>query len=165
MTTLDGLESRTTQLLEDWKRRCRQSHRGHARRAEQLLTWNRLIAIPAIVLTAVLASGLLASTQTSMGYRWRVAAGATGIAAAMLTTLQMALNLFERAERHRSAGAKFDSIRREIEQILAVGPKDEKNLRGRIDRIRSRLDWLAEQSPALSGEMGEERRDASELDS
>lgn len=137
------------QLLEDWKRRCTESQRNHNLAAQRLLHTNRWIGTPAVILSAVLGTGVLATAQAQVNPYWRVAAGLIAVAAAVLTALQVHLDYSERAERHRSAATRFLAVRREIEQIVAFKPSDQAALQVALDQIRDRMDGLAEQSPAL----------------
>ncbi|WP_263385790.1 SLATT domain-containing protein [Granulicella arctica] len=152
---------RTIELLEDWQRKCRIKQRAHNVEAGSLVRRNRLIGIPAVVLSAALGSGLLGATQTLLGGRLRIFAGIAGIAAAILTAIQMSANNYGAAERHRSAGAHFDSLSREIEQSLAICPVSEDIPLQTLETIRKELDSLSERAPALALELLEERRSAS----
>jgi hypothetical protein len=149
---------RTVELLESWQRKCRTNQRAHYFVAKRLVRRNCLIGIPAVILSGVLGSGLLVTTQASFNVRWRIVAGIAGVAAAVLTAIQMSANLFGAAERHRSTGAHFDSLSREIEQSLAVCPLSEDIPLQTIELIRKELDSLFERAPALAPELLEERR-------
>lgn len=160
------MDSNTNQLLRDWKRRCRESQRNHYIAANRYLRRNRFIGIPAIVLSAVLGTGVLASTQANVGNLWKIAVGLLGVAAAVLTALQVNLNHAERAEHHKSAGARYAAVRREIEQTLALPPGSPEELAKVLDRVRDRMDSLAEQSPALPPDLWDKSQDAiAEVDS
>lgn len=148
MATTEVFASATAELLADWRRRCRESQCSHYAAADRLFKRNRYIGIPAVVLSAVLGTGVLAS-QHFLEPGWRIFTGLIGVSAAVLTALQINLNLSERAERHRSAGARFAGVRREIEQLLTLGPEADGGHRRDLDRIRERMDALAEQSPTL----------------
>ncbi len=159
---LDELDGKTIQLLEQWKRRCRHSQRSHCQVADELLGANRFIAIPAVLLSAGVGTGLLVTSQVAgsphMDLRWKLLIAGAGIAAAVLTALQVSLRHFERAERHRSASARYDSVVREIEMLLAVHPKDEAEVRRGMERVQERMDSLGDQSPALATRHTEERK-------
>lgn len=143
------LDQSTKQLLTDWKRRCRESQRNHYTAANRYMKRNRWVGTPAIVLSAILGTGVLASMESHVSMAWRIAAGLIGVAAAVLTALQVNLNHSERAERHKTAGARYAAVRREIEQTLSVEPGGREDLLRILDKIRDRMDSLAEQSPAL----------------
>ncbi|WP_263385550.1 SLATT domain-containing protein [Granulicella arctica] len=152
---------RTVELLESWQRKSRISQRAHYFVARRLVRRNCLIGVPAVILSGALGSGLLVTTQTSLSVHWRIGAGIAGVAAAVLTAIQMSANLFGAAERHRSTGAHFDSLSREIEQSLAVCPLSEEIPLQTVELIRKELDSLSERAPALAPELLEERRSSS----
>jgi hypothetical protein len=149
---------RTVELLESWQRKCRMNQRAHYLVARRLVRRNCLIGIPAVILSVALGSGLLVITQASLNVHWRIVAGIAGVASAVLTAIQMSANLFGAAERHRSTGAHFDSLSREIEQSLAVCPLSDGIPLQTIELIRKELDSLSERAPALAPELLEERR-------
>ena len=149
---------KTTLLLEKWQKKCRTNQRGHLLVANRLLQRNRLIGVPAVILAAALGSGLLSTAQIQLAVQWRIVAGMAGIAAAILTSVQLSADYHGLAERHRLAGVRFDSLHREIEQFLASSLASEDVAVQAVDRIRRELNALFEQSPALAPKLLDERR-------
>lgn len=155
---------KTIELLENWQRKCRIRQLAHFGVARRLIRRNYLIGIPAVVLSATLGAGFLGTTQIHPNIRWQILAGIAGVAAAILTAIQMSADFFGLAERHRSTGAHFESLGRQIEQLLAVSPLSEEIALQTIDRLRRELDSLSEQAPVLAPELLEERRTPSGSD-
>lgn len=65
--------------------------------------------------------------------------------AAILTALQSTLRYQELAEKHRAAGAKYNSLGREIELMQALPEVDI----ARVEDLRARIDTLAQESPHI----------------
>jgi hypothetical protein len=105
-----------------------------------------------VVITAVVGASAFASVVTELIPIWsKVAAGAASVLAGVLAALQTFFKFSERAERHKTFGAKFGAIRRELEALNASGrAKDEPNY---INVLRDRLDRLAEEAPAVPAEV------------
>lgn len=64
--------------------------------------------------------------------------------AAVLSALQSFFSFTDKAERHRTAGARYNAVGRELEQLLA---KDSDW--SALTEIRARIDALAEESPHI----------------
>jgi hypothetical protein len=106
------------------------------RRAGWLVT-----ALTALVGTAVFAS--LSSTAVSPALR--ILVGLVSVAAAVSAALRNFLRYAERAEKHRSAGARYGAVRRRLEAIFA-GDADARDGHY-LTAIRDELNRLAEDSP------------------
>jgi hypothetical protein len=79
----------------------------------------------------------------------KIAVGFASVLVAILTGIQTFLRYAERAEKHRLAGVRYGSIKREIEQKLAFAPKNSEELLPYIDALRIRWDQLNEECPTI----------------
>ena len=67
--------------------------------------------------------------------------------AAILAALQTILNFEKRATRHRTAGARYNAIRREILQLLATIKEFREKPNDVLTPLRRQIDSFAEDSP------------------
>src|SRR4051794_27399742 len=92
---------------------------AHYKASERALLRHRLLGIPAIVLSAIVGTSIFATAQKSPDAPWHILAGLTSLLAAALAALQTFLRYQEVAEIHRSAGAGYSALRRDIDLFLA----------------------------------------------
>jgi len=67
------------------------------------------------------------------------------IVTAILSALQSFLGFNDKAEKHRTAGSRYNMVGRELELWLAQPQED----LGRLESIRQRIDTLAQESPHI----------------
>jgi hypothetical protein len=100
----------------------------------------------------VVGTSVFATLQQKPEFWWQLSVGLMSIAAAALSALQSFLGYSDKAEKHRSAGAKYNAIGRELELLLAQDSDW-----APLDSIRQRIDTLAQESPhipeSVHGEM------------
>ncbi len=117
---------------------------GHYRAALRFSKLQGWLGIPTVILTGVVGTSVFASLQQQPQVWWQVTVGLMSMTAAVLSALQSFLNFNDKAERHRSAGARYNAVGRELEQLLA---QDEDW--SPLTKIRARIDALAEESPHI----------------
>jgi hypothetical protein len=145
-------------LYDSWRRRAAAAEHGHRLMADRLRLRHVLLGAPVVLLTALVAAAALLSlgdTDASIatgGLDAEIAlivVAAVGALAATLGALQTFLRYAGRSEGHRIAALRYESLRREMETMLAV-PRD---VRGQPDvsltGARLRLDRYANESPAI----------------
>jgi hypothetical protein len=135
------------QLLSDWHRRARESQFAHYEAVKPLARANTSFGIVVVVLSSFVGTSLFATLESQATPSFRLVIGFISVLAAVLSSLQTFLRYAERAEKHRASGARFGSLRREIELLQATGaPYDQ----GRIENIREKLDSISSESPEIS---------------
>lgn len=108
-------------LAKDWFRRCRESQMVHYEYGSLLERRHLYFGIPAIVLSTIVGTAVFSSWESaSQNELTRVAFGMLSMLAAAITALQTFLNLAERASKHKSAGASYGAIRRELELLKTM---------------------------------------------
>ncbi|MBI6605122.1 MULTISPECIES: SLATT domain-containing protein [Pseudomonas] len=133
----------TSELVQRWLKRSRESQFAHYYMAEILSSRNRKLGVSTITLTATTGlTSILSAPHDSLIF----AIGIASLVAAFLTSLQTFFRYDERATSHLNAGAKYASTRRQLEVIAASGvvPTSVE-----IENIRKELDSLAERSPNI----------------
>lgn len=149
-------------LLRNWKRQIGKRENGHNNLARKYNRRHYIFGLPAILLAAILSSGVLSTFQNcsdcsgSQGtveceiiQYLRLIFGLLGIVNTALVGFQTFMNYQEEAEKHKSAADDYGSLFRLLDSmILMPGP-----IRGdpitSLQNIRSRYDDLVRRSPSL----------------
>ncbi|WP_027214266.1 SLATT domain-containing protein [Burkholderia sp. WSM2232] len=134
------------QLLLKWIRRARESQMSHYDMADLLSARDRQIGWLVTVLAAFVGTAVFASLNSSgVSFQIRLLVGVVSVVAAVSSALQTYLRYAERAEKHRTAGARYGAVRRRLEAVFAG---DAGVLDGHyLSAIREELDRLAQDSP------------------
>ncbi len=123
----------------------RQRHDIAARRYDRFRLW---LGAPAATFSAIVGTSVFAAMDKGGPARFVIAS--VSIASAILTGLSTFLNLSERAEKHRSAGARYKEVIRELERIhgqgIATAVREDPAL---AMKIKTRLDELEESAPIV----------------
>lgn len=133
------------ELIDEWRRGLRISHRAHYEAAKHYehLHWG--LSLPAIVISASLGTTVFAGLQNSNLSGMKTVVAILSILTVALTSLQGALRLAERSERHKSAGAQIGEVRRALEEQLVLGHLDEETLTD----LRKKWDAADRQAPTI----------------
>jgi hypothetical protein len=140
-------------LLRNWGARAGKSADAHYELASRLSLANIRFGVPVVVLTTFVGTSVFATLGRDDVDLWlRIGVGMISVLAAVLASLQTFLRFGERAEQHRNAAEQWASVRREIDQMLALHPKYESS-RGDpqppLDDLRRRMTEIAMQSPEM----------------
>lgn len=140
-------------LLRDWELRATASSDAHYDLATRLSNSNIRFGVPVVVLTTIVGTSVFATlSRTHVNTGLQVAVGMLSVLAAVLASLQTFLRFGERAEKHRTAAEHWASIRREIDEKLALHPTylaSRGDPQDYLDDLRRRMDQIAQQSPEL----------------
>lgn len=130
------------EIAKEWYQRAATVAHGHYRAAMRFSKLNFLFGFPSVVLATVVGTSVFATLQAKPEVWWQVTVGMMSIAAAILSALQSFLGYNDKAEKHRTAGAKYNAIGRELEFWLSLPQEDLQKL----ESIRQRIDALAQES-------------------
>jgi hypothetical protein len=140
-----GVTMSERRVAVEWSQRVAVVAHGHYKAALRFSKFQTRIGIPAVILTGIVSTSVFASLQGQPDLWWQIVVGVMSLTAAVLTALQSFLSYNERAERHRAAGARYNSVGRQLEQLLARDNDDWSPL----TEIRAKIDSLAEESPHI----------------
>jgi hypothetical protein len=147
-----------TQLAQDWGKRAVAAQHAHYYLAAGLKKRNLALGIPVVIFTTVVGTSLFASMATSSDPStgssglpgWaRFAIGSISIMAAVLAAIQTFLRFAERAERHAQAADWYSSIRREIEELLALPEHKRGDPKKVLDGLRKELNKAGQIYPEI----------------
>ncbi|MBC3239530.1 DUF4231 domain-containing protein [Pseudomonas lurida] len=132
-------------ILDEWYERTSIVAVGHYRAALRYSRQHFWITMPTVALSAVVGTAVFATLQQQPSFWLQFSVGSMSVIAAILTALQSTLRYQELAEKHRSAGAKYNAIGREIE-LLRTYPEISTE---KVEGLRIRIDTLAFESPHI----------------
>lgn len=139
----------TDELVLAWLRRARESQLAHYEMATSLSRRGYWLGGPVIAITAIVGTSVFASVATEViPVAAKLVVGGMSVIAATMSSLQTFFKFSERAEKHKSFGARFGSIRRELEELHASGTAAAEPRH--ISSLREKLDRLAEEAPHVS---------------
>jgi hypothetical protein len=148
MNTADAYTPPASQddLLLKWLQRARESQAAHYAMADRLARRGQWLGVPVIVITATVGTSIFVSIAADVvSAQAKVAVGCLSVVAAVLSGLQTFFKFPERAERHRVFGARYGSVRRELESLVAEGTASREP--HCLGLLREKLDRLAEEAP------------------
>ena len=132
-------------LIDQWRRGLRIGQSAHYEAAKYYYRLHLVISLPAILISALLSTTVFASLQDSAVVWIRAAMAVLSVMTVALSSLQAALRLAERSERHKTAAVQLGEVRRELEQELVFEHRDEAT----IERLRKRWDSADRQAPTV----------------
>jgi len=144
------------ELLLRWYKRLRETQMSHYNSAKPLSKLNSYLGVPVVILTTFVGTTVFTTLNKEVDVWIKVLVGMISVLAAVLSSIQTFLKYSDKAEKHRTIGAKAGNLRREIEQYIAQGdvnmiPTDKINsLRDNIDRLATDApnvpDWIWNQT-------------------
>jgi hypothetical protein len=108
--------------------------------------------VPVVALTTAVGTSVFATLEHQVNTALRLLVGIISVIAAVLASLQTFLRFGERSEKHRAAAEAWSSLRREIDEMVALHPDylasrgDPKDY---LDDLRRRMGEIAQQSPEM----------------
>lgn len=146
-------QKETEALLSKWMQNLSVNCVIHYESAKPLLSGNYLLGIPVAVFSAAIGTSILATLQENVNVNFKIIAGLFSFLSAIFASLQTLLKLNERAEKHRSTGARYSSLIREIEEILALAADGNKITENQVTSIREQYNKISEDAPNTSERM------------
>jgi hypothetical protein len=137
-------------LLQSWHRRVAAAEAGHRVMADRMRRRYLMLGVPVVVLTTVVGTSVFASIQDSTVPTWvRVLVGSVSILAAVISSLQTFLRYGMRAEGHRVAAIRYETLRRDMAAVLAIPRASRTEPLRQLDSVRGRMDRYAKESPTI----------------
>jgi hypothetical protein len=139
------------EIVEQWNRGIRILHLGHHLAATSAANRHRVLGVPVIILTAATGTSGLIMSQGVMNRGLAVILAVTGMAAAVLASVQTFLNYQSRSEEHRIAAVKYGELRRRLDLFRASMDSEQGSNDTVLEDLRK--DWCAadRSAPPLPG--------------
>lgn len=139
-------------LYRAWQRRIAAVELGHRKLSDRLQRRYLMLGLPVVVLTTIIGTAVFASLadQEKVDVATRVVVGSVSIAAAVLSSLQTFLRYATRAEGHRVAAIRYETLRRDVAETLALPPGMRNDPVRELDSVRLRMDRYAKESPTIA---------------
>lgn len=136
-------------LLDVWGERAQKSSEVHYRIASSKMRWNGILAFAVVAASTFVGSTMFVKLDDSFSGGWRWVLAIVSVATATLAGLQRTLRLAEAGEKHRAAGARWDSIFNRL--CVALTQYDDANPppRSELAEIERRMGELVKESPYI----------------
>jgi hypothetical protein len=155
----DSLE----RLYDSWHRRVAAAEHGHRLMADRLRRRYFLLGIPVVIFTTLVGTSAFASMQNASANSITtenadpdvvlLIVGCISVLAAVLSSLQTFLRYATRAEGHRIAALRYETLRREMAETLALPWESRGQPDRALDNVRNRMDRYAKESPTIGERM------------
>lgn len=139
-------------LYRAWQRRIAAVELGHRKLSDRLQRRYLMLGLPVVVLTTVIGTAVFASLadEEPVDTATRVIVGSVSITAAVLSSLQTFLRYATRAEGHRVAAIRYETLRRDVAETLALPLAMRNDPIRELDSVRLRMDRYAKESPPIA---------------
>jgi hypothetical protein len=138
------------ELIRSWHRRVAAAEAGHRVMADRMRRRYLMLGVPVVILTTIVGTSVFASIQDARVATWiRVVVGSVSILAAVISSLQTFLRYGMRAEGHRVAAIRYETLRRDMAAVLAIPRASRTEPIRQLDSVRSRMDRYAKESPTI----------------
>jgi hypothetical protein len=141
-----------TDLLEDWRNRvyaCQVAYFFAASNSRKAYYW---LGVPTVIISAIVGTAIFAGAGTGIDAELfvRIVLGTISVIATVLSALQTFFNFSELANRNARAGEMYASIRRQIEEVLALPAELRPSPQQCLESIRRLMDEAGEKTPEIS---------------
>lgn len=133
---------------------------GHYKTADKLAKLHRRMSLGSALLSAVVGTTVFATLQSQPSKHIQIAVGLVSLSSAVLAAVSSVLGYQEKAEKHRLAVAKYNSIGRRLELMLA-GPAIDA---GELRAVRDELAALAEEMPHIPRDVHDDMGSFDDID-
>jgi hypothetical protein len=125
---------------------CRIIARAHYMSAEDYGHWNEFFGITTVMLGVGSGSAILGSSQAAETSAWlKLLLGLLSVSAGIFASLQTFFGFAEKSKQHRTAGASYASLRRQIDAVLSC----KQGTCQKLEEVNQQLDALAKSSPSV----------------
>jgi cytochrome c-type biogenesis protein CcmH/NrfG len=136
------------ELLVSWRHRARLNQKAHyamVHRAEKRAFW---FGVVSATISGVVGL-LILITEKAEAPPWvRLCAGGVSILASVITTIATSGKWSEKAAQHHAAGVAYGNVHRRFEQVLALPPSSETEMRAVIESLRTELEAIPMNAPS-----------------
>lgn len=144
-----SIPATTEELLKRWHKRLRELQFSQYEAARILSIWYYAIGIGATIITGFVGSNVFTSIKNELSADDKIKLGFLALCGTLLVALQTFLKLNNRAEKHKTAGAKAAKLRRKIEQLIVGGHLDTLS-ESTLNNIRTTYDSVSSEAPEVS---------------
>lgn len=111
---------------------------------------NRL-GVPVVISTAIVGTTIFATINENPSIGWKITAGLISLIAAVLSALQSSFKFSETADNHKSAGASYAAMRRDLDlYILRHSKSDDRHVAiEELKKLNNNFNELAKKTPSI----------------
>lgn len=137
-------------LVSSWIDDSKRLMHTHFAIAEKLSNRNKLLNVPAAILSAVAGTAIFVGIGVRSDPALQTLTGAVSLASAVLAALASSLSYSEQAQNHKKCAAEYADIRKELEILVVVSPGNDVEFGKRMNEIRKRWEGIRAGAPAVS---------------
>jgi hypothetical protein len=135
-------------VLAAWCTEARARESEHLQAARHYEKQNRMVRLAAFLLSTTVGASLLASVNIPQ-IDVKILLGLLSLGSALLSGLPNTLRSAELAGDHHKAAVRFGELRREIQQVRAIGVAPDQTIEEVITSFRKQFDVAIHESPTL----------------
>ena len=144
-------------LYASWHRRVAAAEYGHRLMSDRMRNRHLALGIPVVVLTTVVGTSVFASLQdANVPTAVAIAVGCLSLLAAVLSSVQTFMRYSLRSDGHRVAAIRYETLRRDMAEVLAMPRASRADPARELDSVRARLDRYAKESPLIGQRLWED---------
>lgn len=136
-------------LIRHWRFRVHRVQLAHYAAGRRHARFHLWLGLPVIILGTIVGTSVFATLQQSTETWLKITVGLLSVAAAILASLQTFLGHASIAEKHRITGARYASLKQQIELLATMPPDDRKELRSALLEIDKQWATYREDSPNI----------------
>lgn len=136
-------------LLEKWHERVRESQAAHYETSKYYSKLNTKLGVTIIILTSIVSSSFVSEIDVIGPMNINFVYGIASVLSVIFASLQTFYKYNEKAEKHRSSGAKYGSIRRDIEIAIHLINSNLSNEKELAIPIKEKINTISESSPEI----------------
>ncbi len=127
---------------------------AHYDAAKKAAKRHSLLGIPVVITTTVITTSIFASLNNAPSIGWKITAGIISLFSAVLSALQIFFKFSELAEKHKAAGTRYRSLRRQLDifklRYADMEQAGRKVALEELTEIANQFAEIAETSPSIT---------------
>lgn len=136
-------------VIKDWQRRVTISQEGHDGRARSLDKYHYALGLPTAIFAAITSATVFLNLEKEVSLQSKVIVGCISLAAAILAAVQTFYSHAKRSETHRLISVQLGAVRREIDILIALPPKDEAVFEQKVRELNAAITKISQDAPVI----------------
>ena len=143
------LDKQQRKLLHEWLIAVRTAGMSHHEAEIYYSRMNKILGIPVIIVTTAVGTTVFSSISSSPKIYIQIIVGLCSMLAAILASLQTFLGYSSLSEKHQMAGDRYNTLRRDIESILAKSESEKVDFGKFSDLFLSNWSEIEKDTPSI----------------
>jgi len=135
------------ELLNGWLIHAHKCRDRHDEAARLYAKGQYALGIPSLIVSTIVGTSVFSALSSNATPHWSV--GVLSMTAAVLAALQTFLDFGGRSDKHRTAGVKYKTAIRQLEQLCVRRAQGETLSQDELNDLRAALDVLEDAAPVI----------------